>query len=414
MTELPQLREALRDTAERRYGARRRTPRLLVPAVCVAVLLVLGVLAASASDRGGVPPAADERVATPTPTPEAVTLADVQRQLEQVYAVFRRPARAGDDPQLGRAWGANEYDQAHARRVGGDGPHSAWLVPALIRRAPFLAPSEQTRPEPRGRPGLGRFDPGAAVSRPMWGRTRVHKGGRCIPSAARWGRVGRAPPAAWRPAPRPRRRQRDLLQVKGLLEFSWRAATARTIGSARRSDRHKPAARANLGSEVVVERRSPVPLSKRAAQLIAAGAVLLAFPRGARQASRPRSPHRARPRSPGPGQSPQRRLSAPRSRPPRPRRCRAPWLKPAPTPRHWRRRGADARRADLDLRRAADDPVLLVLRLARDVPERPLLRPGAPDPHGGAHGSAGASPRGRGACAGFRRRSPPASSSRTR
>ncbi len=69
MTELPALRDDLREIAERRY-ARRRRPRRALPALVVAAALAAGVFVIA--DRDGTRPD-PEVAATPTATP-AVTL----------------------------------------------------------------------------------------------------------------------------------------------------------------------------------------------------------------------------------------------------------------------------------------------------------------------------------------------------
>jgi hypothetical protein len=67
MTQVPALREALQQAAQRRYGRRRRLPRVLVPCALVAALAVWIVLAPSSQpDR--------ETVATPTATPTVHTV----------------------------------------------------------------------------------------------------------------------------------------------------------------------------------------------------------------------------------------------------------------------------------------------------------------------------------------------------
>lgn len=68
MTQVPALRAALQEAAERRYGRRRRVLRGVRFAVAMAAT---AAIVAFAFARPGSPPPADERRATPTPTPIA-------------------------------------------------------------------------------------------------------------------------------------------------------------------------------------------------------------------------------------------------------------------------------------------------------------------------------------------------------
>ncbi len=99
MSELPALREALRVTTERQHRRRRRR-RVIQPLAATAVAVAtVALLLASSGDSAPV-----EEVATPAPTasaaptPAAATTDDLMRELEQQYAVFRRPARPSDRP----------------------------------------------------------------------------------------------------------------------------------------------------------------------------------------------------------------------------------------------------------------------------------------------------------------------------
>jgi hypothetical protein len=135
MTELPALREALRDTAERqiRRRSRRRMRGIVAPLAIVACALTL-VLTLPHSG----PPAPTEE-ATRTPTPSAtprVTAEQVRLELAKRYSVFGRPARASDRvPANFRGGGApgRQVDWSQTRRIASAGGVSAYAYPEFER-----------------------------------------------------------------------------------------------------------------------------------------------------------------------------------------------------------------------------------------------------------------------------------------
>src|SRR5690349_6557283 len=114
MTEVPELRLAVRASAERRYGRRRRSawrvaPLLVAAAAVIAALVLL-------------PRTADEEVPAVTPTPTATpapTVADLVTSLKHDLAVYHRPQRPSDlTPALREKHIAREldFDRSDVRR----------------------------------------------------------------------------------------------------------------------------------------------------------------------------------------------------------------------------------------------------------------------------------------------------------
>jgi hypothetical protein len=181
MTELPSLRESLRDTAERRYGPRRRRlpgrtlRRALVAASWLALLAGMGVVLAT---RGSDSRSADEVPATPTATftatpsttPQTAAPVDPLGPLAAVYAVFRRPSRPEDVPAFPRHNGATlagtDIHWDDARLLAAVDGRRAYAVPATLHGRPAVCTIVSFAKHGGGM-GCGNFSAATAISRPL-------------------------------------------------------------------------------------------------------------------------------------------------------------------------------------------------------------------------------------------------------
>ncbi|MDA0181649.1 hypothetical protein OJ997_15190 [Solirubrobacter phytolaccae] len=174
MSEIPALRDALRDTA-RRHTARRRRRLTLAVAVPVALAAVVFALAGSLPRTDETLPG--EATVTPTATATAtpgVTLDDAERELAKVYGVFRRPARASDRPPnrlREPAMSSIELEWERARRVATLGERATYVIPTVDRGRVGLCLFTRVDAERPGGGGCGPFDPSTAMSKPIWGKT---------------------------------------------------------------------------------------------------------------------------------------------------------------------------------------------------------------------------------------------------
>jgi len=168
MSEIPALRDALRDTAQRKVDRRRRRLTLAI-AVPIAAAFVVFALAAvrPRTEETTIPP-----TSTPTPAPAQVTLDDAERELAQVYGVFRRPARASDRPPRGVTKPKSirvELDRNRARRVATLGERAAYVVPIVYAGRVGLCFYTRSAPERPAGGGCGEFAP--IRSKPVWNKT---------------------------------------------------------------------------------------------------------------------------------------------------------------------------------------------------------------------------------------------------
>jgi hypothetical protein len=180
MSELPELRAAVRVSAERRYGRRaRRSRRLklalpLVAAVVAATVYVVG--RDTTRPTGEVAATATPTIST-TPAPGTDTRATALSALASVYGAFRRPGRPSDRHRsLSRFLDSLapqqtiEPDVANARRLATEGENAVYAVPTLENGHAGLCTMTVRRSRPAGM-GCGPFDPAEAATRPRWGKT---------------------------------------------------------------------------------------------------------------------------------------------------------------------------------------------------------------------------------------------------
>jgi hypothetical protein len=180
MTELPALRNALRDTAERHTHRASRSAIRLALALGAAAVLVLAIASLTGSDSLRVP--ADE-VPAPSASPipgGAATLEQAQRELATVFAVFRRPVRATDrvpaalrEP-VARAREQVAWDQA--RRVAFSGRLAMYAAPAVYDGKVGLCTLQRVSARVGGS-GCGTFVAGDAATKLRWMKTFVRSGG---------------------------------------------------------------------------------------------------------------------------------------------------------------------------------------------------------------------------------------------
>ena len=172
MSEIPALREALRDTARRKVNRRRRrlTFAIVVP-IAAAFVAFAHAAVQPRTDETTIPP-----TATPTPTaaPSKVTLDDAERELAKVYGVFRRPARASDRPARGTPEPKVfpvELEWKRARRVATLGERAAYVIPIVQHGRVGLCLVTRVDADRPGGGGCGDFSPERAMAKPIWGKT---------------------------------------------------------------------------------------------------------------------------------------------------------------------------------------------------------------------------------------------------
>ena len=189
MPEVPELRAAVRVSAERRYGRGARNARRLKLAFPLVAMLVIVLV--TRADRETGPPAG-EVVATVTPSatstaaprnapvigpPGTDTRASTVQSLASVYGAFRRQVRPSDHPRgvsrlldQGRRVPKTEFDLANARRLATEGRHAVFGVPTLENGHAGLCIITIRDTRPAGM-GCGSFDPTSAYTRPRWSKT---------------------------------------------------------------------------------------------------------------------------------------------------------------------------------------------------------------------------------------------------
>jgi hypothetical protein len=179
MTELPALREALRDTAERhtRSRSRRRSRRIIAPLVVAACALAV-VLALPQSRPTGP---AGETTSTPTPTattaPVLTRAEQARLELAKTYSVFGRPARASDRVPVNFRGGGRpgrQVDWGQTRRIASGGGVTAYAYPEIERGTVQLCTLLQASAQIGGG-GCSPFTQGKARSK--MSKVFVHKGG---------------------------------------------------------------------------------------------------------------------------------------------------------------------------------------------------------------------------------------------
>ncbi|WP_028066924.1 hypothetical protein [Solirubrobacter soli] len=166
MAEVPELRAAVRASAERRV-ARRRPAWRLAPLVAAAAAVVLALVLLSRTADDEVPAVTVTPTATPTPTS---TTDGVQASLGSVFAVFRRPQRASDrTPALRFEHVADQltFDPAAVRRLAVSGAYGLYVIPGVENGEVALCVLITRGAKPAGQ-GCGPFDPAAVNVRPHW------------------------------------------------------------------------------------------------------------------------------------------------------------------------------------------------------------------------------------------------------
>jgi hypothetical protein len=166
MSEVPQLRAAVRASAERRCTRRRPMRRLARVTVVVAAVAAVLVVASWPVNE----PAGEEVPATPTATPD--TAASTIEALGRVYGVFRRPQTPSDRGvgELPRSGLALRLDRSGMRKLAEDGDFALYGIPALQDGHATLC-VVTTRGEQLAGSGCGPFEPGKASARPRWSKT---------------------------------------------------------------------------------------------------------------------------------------------------------------------------------------------------------------------------------------------------
>jgi len=187
MSEVPELRAAVRASAERRSrrrrwrSANRVAPAMVVLAACVVALVVSGSPEADHSEVAATPSPVATSTATDYPIvgqpPGTETRASALASIASVYRAFRRPPRASDRLRgfkdttfTMRGQPATQVDRANARRLATSGEHALYAAPALQNGHTILC-TYMTR---RGRPasaGCGVFDPAQVNAKPRWSKT---------------------------------------------------------------------------------------------------------------------------------------------------------------------------------------------------------------------------------------------------
>jgi hypothetical protein len=167
MSEVPELRAAVRLSAERLL-APRRPARRIAPLLAVAAAVVVAVML--------LPRTADDEVpaVTPTPTPTATasttpaTTQAAQAAVGNVFGAFRRPQRAADrTPALREEHIANAitFRTAGVRRLAVSGDFAVYGIPGLENGQIALCVLITRASKPAGE-GCGPFP----MSRPHWSK----------------------------------------------------------------------------------------------------------------------------------------------------------------------------------------------------------------------------------------------------
>jgi hypothetical protein len=168
MSEVPELRAAVRASAERRCARRRRPAwRVALPLAAAAMVAALVLLGRPANDE--VPAVAP----APTPTATPATTDAAQATIGSVFGAFRRPQRATDRTPLLRDANTTRnltYDLAGVRRLAVTGDYALYGIPGVYRGQVGLCLLTTRGSEPAGA-GCGAFDPDEITTHPRWMKT---------------------------------------------------------------------------------------------------------------------------------------------------------------------------------------------------------------------------------------------------
>jgi hypothetical protein len=168
MSEVPELRAAVRLTAERSVARRRRAAWRLVPPLVAAAAVVAALLLLPRRANDEVPAVTPTPTVTPTASPE--TTESARATLGSVFGAFRRPQRPSDrTPALREKQIASaiEFDPAGVRRLAVSGDFGLYVIPGVEDGRVALCLLTTRRSKPAGM-GCGPFDPGAVNTRPHW------------------------------------------------------------------------------------------------------------------------------------------------------------------------------------------------------------------------------------------------------